>query len=402
MTYVLEGPKWGSSVRGTSATVTWSFADLDLTSKFDATYKGYPDIDGGISVDYRDLIRNAFGVWASVTGVTFVEMADSTSSNIRLGQADIDGAGSVVGQAAYWYTGSTFLTAAISFDTDAFTSPGIFYSVALHEIGHAIGLGHSTSPDDTMYPYVSAQNVGGLSAEDMAGARALYTTGLMLQGTDISDLLTGGIGDDVIYGNGGNDTIYAREGADTIIAVAGNNIIVGGLDSNDGADLITAGAGNDLIYGNGGDDTISSTGGNDIVVGGFGVDVITLGAGNDIVYGNQDNDTINAGDGNNLVTGGRGDDNIVTGNGSDIIFGNEGNDTMTGGGGADRFIFDIGSGADVITDFQAGQGDHLDLYGQNYTVVGTATGDAMLVLSGGGTIQLNGVTAAGFSGSFIA
>jgi matrixin/protein with PEP-CTERM/exosortase system signal len=46
--------------------------------------------------------------------------------------------------------------------------------VLLHEIGHAIGLGHSEYSDAVMYPYISAGALPELTADDIAGARSLY------------------------------------------------------------------------------------------------------------------------------------------------------------------------------------------------------------------------------------
>src|ERR1035438_9677714 len=46
------------------------------------------------------------------------------------------------------------------------------YSVALHEAGHALGLGHSDRPGAVMYPYYRLST--GLTDDDIAGIRALY------------------------------------------------------------------------------------------------------------------------------------------------------------------------------------------------------------------------------------
>ena len=46
------------------------------------------------------------------------------------------------------------------------------FSVTLHELGHALGLGHSDNPNDAMYPYYKMNT--GLQAGDIAAIQTLY------------------------------------------------------------------------------------------------------------------------------------------------------------------------------------------------------------------------------------
>jgi Ca2+-binding RTX toxin-like protein/lipopolysaccharide export system protein LptC len=97
----------------------------------------------------------------------------------------------------------------------------------------------------------------------------------------------------------------------------------------------------------------ATSGGNDTLLGGEG---------NDIVYGLGGNDTLDGGTGDDILLGGSGTDILLGGAGKDILIGGKGNDTLTGGAGADTFIWkDKDIGNDVVKDFNAGQGDRIDL-----------------------------------------
>ena len=56
------------------------------------------------------------------------------------------------------------------------------------------------------------------------------------------------------------------------------------------------------------------------------------------------------------------DDMIFGQEGNDIIVGGEGADVLHGGSGADTFVFDnVGHGVDTVSDFNAGEGDVINL-----------------------------------------
>ena len=98
---------------------------------------------------------------------------------------------------------------------------------------------------------------------------------------------------------------------------------------------------------------------------------------------------------------GQGNDSVSTGTGADLIYGLEGNDTMSGGTGADRYVFNTGSGSDLIFGFNFGEGDRLDIQGQGRTIGTAGSGFALITLSGGGTFELNGITAGSVQASWF-
>ena len=92
----------------------------------------------------------------------------------------------------------------------------------------------------------------------------------------------------------------------------------------------------------------------------------------DTLVSSAANDTINGFGGDDTLLGGGGHDIIRGGFGSDWINGGTGWDTLTGGVGNDTFAFlkhDSGPNywqADVITDFNAAEGDRIGLFNSNF------------------------------------
>ncbi len=108
------------------------------------------------------------------------------------------------------------------------------------------------------------------------------------------------------------------------------------------------------------DGSLTSTAGVAIAIGGNiignnGNDNISAGDGNDNISGNRGNDTIAGNGGNDNISGGNGNDLLLGSNGNDTIAGDRGNDNISGGNGNDTFVFRLGDGNDIITDF-AGTG----------------------------------------------
>jgi Ca2+-binding RTX toxin-like protein len=301
--YVLEAAKWGSGGMGTGGgTVTWSFAEYNYDSRetFGSTLSFLPS-------GYQTLVQQAFNAWSQVANIQFVQVADGADVDIRLGGGSIDGLSGTLATCYYRYQGGVMTQSDIIFDSSENWSSSAsggtyFYSVAVHEIGHAIGLDHTGVSQAIMYPYNS--NLTALHSDDIAGAVTLYGTASGTTTTTITP-------------TEGNDTYTGTSGGDTISLLGGN-------DYADGQ------GGNDVLYGNQGNDTLLGGTGADTLFGGQGVDTVSGGDGGDALYGNMANDSIVGEAGNDSVFGGQGDDLILGGEGDDMIWGNLGNDTLYG------------------------------------------------------------------------
>ena len=215
-----------------------------------------------------------------------------------------------------------------------------------------------------------------------------------------------GDGDDNVTGSYMDDTLRGEAGADTLNGGAGNDTVEGGagtsyLRGNEGDDVVTGGDAFDDAHGNQGNDTVSGGGGDDWVVGGKDQDVLFGDAGADIVYGNLGDDTCSGGDGADIVRGGQGNDTLTGGAGADWLAGDRGDDTMTGGAGADVFHTWSEAGIDRVLDFNAAEGDRVNLLpGTTYSVAQVGA-DTVIDLGAGNQMVLVGVQLSGLPNGWI-
>ena len=239
---VFEGVQW-SAASGTT-TVTWSFAANNYN--LGSSYNGYVSFDSPIGDYYRAGVRMAFAAWSAVANINFVEVADSASADIRIGNRYIDGSpaygGSVLAETQYWAHGSALAAAEIYFDTDAYNGSN-FYETAEHEIGHALGLAHSATPSNVMYFQTNSANTSGvLTADDISGVQSLYGARSSSAVVTSSNLtFTSTAANETFVGQGGNDTvIYQGSLKGYVLTRNGSAITVtDGTSGRDGIDNLT-------------------------------------------------------------------------------------------------------------------------------------------------------------------
>ncbi|HYV63743.1 MAG TPA: matrixin family metalloprotease, partial [Bryobacteraceae bacterium] len=135
-------------------------------------------------VPQAEIIR-AMGEWAKVIQLTWQpgsSSGDSRSVNILFAAGahgddfPFDGPGGVVAHTFYPApVNPESIAGDLHFDDAESWRVGAsidVFSVALHELGHALGLGHSDNPNDVMYPYFKI--VTGLADGDKAAILTMY------------------------------------------------------------------------------------------------------------------------------------------------------------------------------------------------------------------------------------
>ena len=127
---------------------------------------------------YQAALEAAFDAWESVASVDFERAANAAAADVTVEMDPL--AGATVGYASITYSvlpgTDQIIGGSVRFDSLETWDPGTgpetnFYAVALHEIGHILGLQHVNDTSEIMNPVIATETLGD---GDVAGARALY------------------------------------------------------------------------------------------------------------------------------------------------------------------------------------------------------------------------------------
>lgn len=407
----------------------WYYSSGVSGTTFDTRFSNIITVNlSGLDTAGRRMAEAALEAWEMVADLKFELTTSSADITFK------DNSGGAYSSASYY--GSYTLSATINIPSSWLypTDEGSYgdyddygFQTYMHELGHALGLGHQGpynggavygvsnefTNDSWMYSVMSyfsqTQNT------DVDGSYAYVMTPMMVDiiaiqdlygapgegsatwgattwghnsnlGTYLDELLDAATGGTQSYvgENPMTFTIYDAGGIDIINLSTMNDDIdldMRGAQSSSLGDLVNVvhiargtfienaylGGGDDVVTGNFVNNWIRSGTGDDVVFGNGGNDRLILAGGADLGYGGNGNDTVDGGFGDDRMFGGNGDDRMFGGNGRDIVNGAAGKDVIFGGNGQDTI--QGGNGNDKI--FAGAQNDSISGgFGKDYIADG--------------------------------
>ncbi|XVF60401.1 hypothetical protein PTKIN_Ptkin08bG0042800 [Pterospermum kingtungense] len=136
----------------------------------------------GTRADAINPVAKAFQTWAANTHFSFSRIEDYVNADIKVGFKsrdhgdgyEFDGPGGTLAHAFAPTNGRFHYDADEPWSVNAI--PGTFHleTVALHEIGHLLGLGHSSVEGAVMYSEIRDGETKGLHGDDIQGIKDLY------------------------------------------------------------------------------------------------------------------------------------------------------------------------------------------------------------------------------------